>query len=83
MQENGKKDKIWKGKGKTGKKKAFCKQRIAETSCMRKKTVGILKHLDNILITSRDVDIKIMQSIKITARPSTRIRKRKQNNTYI
>ena len=50
---------------------------------MRKKTVGILKHLDNILITSRDVDIKIMQSIKITARPSTRIRKPNQNNTYI
>ena len=38
--------------------------------CLRKETVGI-----DILMTSRNGDRKIMQSIRITSRPSSRIRK--------
>ena len=39
-------------------------QRILESKCARKETVDI-----NILVTSRNGDRKIMQSIKITGRP--------------
>ena len=46
------------------------RQRIPESSCARKKTVDI-----GILVTSRNDDRKIMQSIRITSRPSSRIRK--------
>ena len=53
-----------------GKRKAFYRQRIPESSCARKETVDI-----NILVTSRNGDRKIMKSIRITSRPLSRIRK--------
>ena len=43
-----------------GQRKAFYRQRIPEFSCARKETVDI-----DILITSRNGDRKIMQSIRI------------------
>ena len=46
-----------------GQKKAFHRQRISESSCVRKETVDI-----DILVTSRNGDRKIMQSIRITSR---------------
>ena len=45
-------------------RKAFYKQRISEFSCARKETVDI-----DILVTSRNGDRKIMQSIRITNIP--------------
>ena len=42
--------------------------RIPESCCVKKETVDI-----NILATSRNSDQKIMQSIRITSRPSSRI----------
>ena len=48
-----------------GKRKAFCRQRILESSCARKETVGI-----DILVTSKNGYRKIMQSIRIMSRPS-------------
>ena len=42
-----------------GKRKAFYRQRVPESSCVRKETVDI-----NILVTSRHGDRKIMQSMK-------------------
>ena len=53
-----------------GKRKAFYRQRIPESSCARKENVDI-----NILVTSRNGDRKIMKSIRITSRPLSRIRK--------
>ena len=53
-----------------GETKAFYRQRIPESSCARKKTVEI-----DILVISRNGDRKIMQSIRITSRPPSRIRK--------
>ena len=53
-----------------GQRKAFYRQRIRESSCARKETVDI-----EILVTSTIGDRKIMQSIRITSRPSPRIRK--------
>ena len=44
-----------------GERKAFYRQRIQESSCARKETVDI-----DILVTSRNGDRKIMQSIRIT-----------------
>ena len=41
-----------------GQRKAFYRQRIPESSCARKETVDI-----DILVTSRNGDRKIMQSI--------------------
>ena len=41
-----------------GQRKAFCRQRVPESSCARKETVDI-----DILITSRNDDRKIMQYI--------------------
>ena len=49
-----------------GQRKAFYRQRIPESSCTRKETVDI-----DILVTSRNGDRKIMQSIRITSRPPT------------
>ena len=46
-----------------GQRKAFCRKRIPEPSCARKETVDI-----DILVTSRNGDRKIMQSIRITSR---------------
>ena len=56
-----------------GQRKAFCRHRNPGSSCARKETVDI-----DILVTSRNGEIKIMQSIKITSRTPTRIRKWKQ-----
>ena len=53
-----------------GQWKTFYRQRIPESSCMGKDTVDI-----DILVTSRNGDIKIMQSIRITSRHPSRIRK--------
>ena len=47
--------------------KAFYRHRIPESSCARKKTVDI-----DILVTSRNGDRNIMQSIRITSRPPTK-----------
>ena len=51
-------------------RKAFYRQRIPKSSYVRKETVDI-----DILVTSRDGDRKIMQSIR-TSRPLSKIRKR-------
>ena len=51
-------------------RKAFYGQRIPEPSRARKKTVDV-----DILVTSRNGDRKVMQSIRIASRPSSRIRK--------
>ena len=53
-----------------GQRKAFCRQRIPESSCARKETVDI-----DILVKYRNGDRKIMQSIRITSRPPSRKRK--------
>ena len=53
-----------------GQRKAFFRQRIPESSCARKETVDI----DN-LVTSRNGDRKIMQSIRITSRHPSRKKK--------
>ena len=53
-----------------GQRKSFYRQRIPESSCSRKETVNI-----NFLVTSRSGDRKIMQSIRITSRPPSRISK--------
>ena len=50
-----------------GQKKAFQRHRIPESSCARKQTVSI-----DILVTPRNGDRKIMQSMKITSRPTLR-----------
>ena len=48
-----------------GQRKVFYRQRIPEPSCARKETVDI-----DILVTFRNGDRKIMQSIRITSRPT-------------
>ena len=53
-----------------GQRKAFYWQRIPESSCTRKENVDI-----DILVTSRNGERKIMQSIRITSRGPSRIRK--------
>ena len=58
-----------------GQRKAFYRQRIPEFSCARKETV----HID-ILVTSRNGDTKIMQSIRIMSR--TLSKKRIKNKIY-
>ena len=50
-----------------GQRKSFHRQRIPEFSRARKETVDI-----DILVTSRNGDRKIMQSIRITSRPPSR-----------
>ena len=60
-----------------GQRKAFYRQRISESSCVRKETVDIV-----ILVTSRTGDRKIMQSIRITNRPPSRIRKWNQLSQF-
>ena len=52
-----------------GQRKAFYRQRIPESSCARKETVDI-----GILVTSRNGDRNIMQSIRITSIPTSRKR---------
>ena len=53
-----------------GQRKAFYRQRIPESSCARKETFDI-----DILVTSRNDDRKIMQTIRITSRPPSRKKK--------
>ena len=51
-------------------RKAFYRQRIPESSCAMKEIVDI-----DILVTSRNGDRKIMQTIRILIRPPSRKRK--------
>ena len=60
-----------------GQRKAFNRQRIPEFSCARKETVDI-----DILVTSRNGDRKIMQSMRIMSGPPARKRKRKQLSQF-
>ena len=53
-----------------GQRKAFYRQKIPEPSCASKETVDI-----DTLVTSRNGDRKIMQSIRIAYTPTSRIRK--------
>ena len=53
-----------------GQRKAFYSQRIPGSSCAKKETIDI-----DVLVTSGIGDRKIMQSIRITSRPVSRIRK--------
>ena len=53
-----------------GQRKVFYRQRIPESSCVKKETADI-----DIFVTSKNGDRKIMQSIRITARPPSKIRK--------
>ena len=53
-----------------GQRKAFYRQRIPEFNPARKETVDI-----DVLVTSRNGNRKIMQSIRITSRPPWRKRK--------
>ena len=50
--------------------KAFCRQRIPKSTCARKETVYI-----DILIAFRNGDRIIMQRVRITSGPATRMRK--------
>ena len=50
-----------------GQRKAFYRQIISESSYVRKESVDI-----DILVTSKNGDSKIMQSIRITSRPPLR-----------
>ena len=56
-----------------GQRKAFYRQRIPHSSCARKDTIEFDIH-----VTSKNGDRKIMQSIRITRRPPSRIRKLNQ-----
>ena len=57
--------------------KAFYRQRIRESSSARKETVDI-----GILLFSWNGDRKIIQSIRMTSRPTLRIRKRSQFSQF-
>ena len=57
--------------------KAFYRQRMPESSCANKETVDI-----DILVTSRSGDRRIMQSIRITSRTPTRIKKWNQLSQF-
>ena len=60
-----------------GQSKAFYRQIIPELTRARKETVDI-----DILVTSRNSDRKIMQSIRITSRPPSRKRKWSQLSQF-
>ena len=60
-----------------GQRKAFYRQRIPEFSCARKETVDI-----DILVIFRNGDGKIMQSIRIASRTTSRIRKWNQFSQF-
>ena len=60
-----------------GQRKAFYRQRIAEPRCARKETVDI-----DILVTSRNGDRKIMQSIRTMSRPNSRKRRWNQLSQF-
>ena len=53
------------------------RQRIQGSNCARKETVDIVIH-----VTPRNVDRKIMQSIRITSRPLWRKRKWNQLSQF-
>ena len=57
-------------------RKTLCRQRTSTSDCLRKYTADI-----NILTTSRN-NRKIMHSIRVTAGPSTRIRKQNQYSQF-
>ena len=57
----------------TDQRKAFYKQRIPESSCARKEAIDI-----DVLVTSKNGDRKIMQSIRIMSIPPSRKRKLNQ-----
>ena len=57
------------------KEKPFYRQRIRGSSCARKKTVDM-----RILVTSRNGDRKILESIRITSGPFSRLRKQNHLN---
>ena len=56
-----------------GQRKALCRQGACEPSCAKKEAVD-----KNILITSRNSDRKTTQSIRISGRPPTTIKKMNQ-----
>ena len=56
---------------------AFCRQRIREFSYATKEIVDT-----DMLVTSRNHDKNTAQSIRITSRPPSRIRKRNQSNQF-
>ena len=60
-----------------GQRKAFYRQRILEFSCARKETVDI-----DIIVTSRNGERKIMQSIRTISRLITRKRKWDQTSQF-
>ena len=60
-----------------GQKKAFFKQIIPESSCARKETVDI-----DILVTFWNGDRKIIQSSRITRRPTSKIKKWNQFSQF-
>ena len=60
-----------------GQQKAFHRQRIPESCCARKETVDI-----DILVTSRNGDRKIMQSVRIMKRTLSRIRQWNQISQF-
>ena len=60
-----------------GQRKAFYRHRIPEPSRARKETVDI-----DILVTSGNGDRKIMQSIRIKTRPTSRKKKWNQLNQF-
>ena len=60
-----------------GQKKYFYRQKTLESTCARKDAVDI-----GILVTSRNGDRKIMESIKIMSRAPSRIRKRNQRSQF-
>ena len=61
----------------TDQRKAFYRQRIPESSCVRKETIDIVT-----LVTSRNCNRKIMQSIRIPSRPPSLIRKWNQLSQF-
>ena len=61
-----------------GQKKALYWPRISESSCAKKETVD-----KDILVTSRNGDEKIILAIRITSRPTSRIRKWNQLSEYL
>ena len=60
-----------------GQTKAFYRQRIPGSSCARKETIDI-----DILVASRNGDREIIQSIRITSKPSSRKKKWKQLSKF-
>ena len=60
-----------------GQRKAFYRQRVPDFSSARKQTVDI-----DILVTSRNGNRKIMQSIRITSTPPSRRRKWNQLSQF-